>query len=155
MVALGLLAASAIGVAGCGGSSDLSAMGQSALMPYVEHVRSAAAGTSTSALKSAVTKLKHEVAVEENKHHLSTERGNQIENAATRLVNDYITTATATPSSTPASSTPASSPSSQETPPPSATPPSAPATTVTPKKTATVTITPSSGSHSSSDSASP
>lgn len=134
-----------IGLTGCSnGSSDLSKKAEKALASDVQALRRAAAGTDVGAVRTAVRTLQQEVQSQLKKNHLSSDRANAIDNAATALLNDFRTAAAAqqTPIETP-SSTP---PSTTQTPPPTSEPPtsSAPSTTatktVTPKRTITVPL---------------
>jgi hypothetical protein len=134
-----VLAASLL-LAGCGsgssGSGAVSAKAQTALQPFLEAVRQAAASGNRNSVAQAVRQLKHEVQVERS--GISASRQAAIDNAADAVLNDIH--------SQPPSTTPTPSPT-ETTPPPASTPPA----TVTITPPATVTVSPPVTSVSPSD----
>jgi septum formation inhibitor MinC len=134
-----VLAASLV-LAGCGsgssGSGAVSAKAQTALQPFLEAVRQAAASGNRNSVAQAVRQLKHEVQVERS--GISASRQAAIDNAADAVLNDIH--------SQPPSTTPTPSPT-ETTPPPASTPPA----TVTITPPATVTVSPPVTSVSPSD----
>jgi septum formation inhibitor MinC len=134
-----VLAASLV-LAGCGsgssGSGAVSAKAQTALQPFLEAVRQAAASGNRDSVAQAVRQLKHEVQVERS--GISASRQAAIDNAADAVLNDIH--------SQPPSTTPTPSPT-ETTPPPASTPPA----TVTITPPATVTVSPPVTSVSPSD----
>jgi septum formation inhibitor MinC len=134
-----VLAASLV-LAGCGsgssGSGAVSAKAQTALQPFLEAVRQAAASGNRNSVAQAVRQLKHEVQVERS--GISASRQAAIDNAADAVLNDIHSQS---PSTSP-------TPTQTETTPP---PPTTPPATVTITPPATVTVSPPVTSVSPSD----
>jgi hypothetical protein len=135
--------AASLVLAGCGsgssGSGAVSGKAQTALQPFLEAVRQAAASGNRDAVVQAVGQLKHEVQLERS--GISASRQAAIDNAADAVLNDIHSQ----PSSTSAT------PTHTETTPP---PPSTPPATVTITPPATVTVSPPVTSLSPSDTSS-
>jgi hypothetical protein len=104
---LGLLAVGAlVGAAGCSNSSAaLTTTGAAAIRPLVVAVRDAAATGDRDTLQAAIHRLQAKVAKEENSGAITTDRGTDIDNEATLLLDDFDATTSPTPTPTPSATT--------------------------------------------------